>query len=474
MKKIALLFMVFFACQCVIASTGWNSQQTQEIRQKIASNNIYGPDSGRVTVRNYDRTKKMIESSMQGSANIEGSKAIAKASMKTPVNMSKVASTTMKRLARGGVAGMLGGAAVQALVDGVGWIIDSSDNVIKKPSTENVQGTISSQYSYYYNCIATELRACISEYSKKRSITNQFRITLQSIDNYKIVYQVDFYANGSSGPTVVQEIFHVKRDNPKIDYVPVSASELADKINEKNDSNTDSIVKSSYTPVDSSGKPAPDLSDVLNGLNDTIKDIVNDFKNVLNSDNPTSTGKTDSEPTIIYNNTVVNNNNTTTNTDGSTSITTGISELKIPPFCEYAMTMCEWFGLWKESDQVYKDHMIKTEEHQTEEKSFWESVKEWFDWTKEPVDDEPDSEQQEPDTQGIFDKTFDTAFSLSKQCPPDIPYSFETQYFSGSFNLNMNWLCIIFTALGYPLVFASHCIGMWILYQAVIQREIKW
>ena len=462
MKKTALLFMVFFACQCVIASTGWNSQQTQEIRQKIASNNIYGPDSGRVTVRNYDRTKKMIESSMQGSANIEGSKAIAKASMKTPVNMGKVASTTMKRLARGGVAGMLGGAAVQALVDGVGWIIDSSGNVIKKPSTENVQGTISSQYSYYYNCIATELRACISEYSNKRSITKyQFGITLQSIDNYKIVYQVDFYANGSSGATVVQEIFHVKRDNPKIDYVPVSASELADKINEKNDSNTDTIVKSAYTPVDSSGKKSPDLSDVLNGLNDTIKDIVNDFKNVINSDNPTSTGKTDSEPTIIYNNTVVNNNNTTTNTDGSTSITTGTSDFQIPAWCEWAFDMCEWH---KEDNK-----------HQQEETTFWEDVKAWFDWTKEePDQDDEDKEEPQVDDKGIFSRTFDTVFSLSGQCPSDLAYNLDTKYLKGSYTISLRWLCIFFSFMGYPLVLASHCTGIWILYETVIRKEIKW
>ena len=148
--------------------------------------------------------------------------------------------------------------------------------------------------------------------------------------------------------------------------------------------------------------------------------------------------------------------------------------LQFPLFCSWASKMCQWYDDWKSSDKVYKDHMTKTEEHQTEEKSFWESVQEWFDWTKEPVDEEPDSEQEEPDTQGIFDRTFDTAFSLSKECPPDIPYNFETKYFSGSFNLNMNWLCIIFTVLGYPLVFSSHCIGLWILYEAVIQRQIKW
>ena len=455
MKKTALLFMVFFACQCVIASTGWNSQQTQEIRQKIASNNIYGPDSGRVTVRNYDRTKKMIESSMQGSANIEGSKAIAKASMKTPVNMGKVASTTMKRLARGGVAGMLGGAAVQLLVDGVGWIIDSGDNVIKKP----VDGA--NVYNYQDKCIGTgsQFTTCLARNVNKPAYTDIqcsflrdentsgiFKCTGLNSQNQRI-YFGDYSA------------IIVKKEEKK--YIPVTETELANKIDENTDSNSDTIVKSAYTPVDSSAKKSPDLSDVLNGLNDTIKDIVNDFKNVLNSDNPTSTGKTDSEPTIIYNNTVVNNNNTTTNTDGSTSITTGTSDFQIPAWCEWAFDMCEWH---KEDNK-----------HQQEETTFWEDVKAWFDWTKEePDQDDQDNEEPQVDDKGIFSRTFDTVFSLSSQCPSDLTFNLDTEYLKGTYIISLRWLCIFFSFMGYPLVLASHCTGIWILYETVIRKEIKW
>ena len=148
--------------------------------------------------------------------------------------------------------------------------------------------------------------------------------------------------------------------------------------------------------------------------------------------------------------------------------------LQFPLFCSWASKMCQWYDDWKESDQVYKDHMTKTEDHQGQEKSFWQTVKDWFDWTKEEPEPEPDEQQPEPDDQGIFTRTFDTAFSLSKECPPDIPIIFESTYLTGSFTFSMNWLCIIFSFMAYPLVFLSHCIGIWILYEAATRKEIKW
>lgn len=148
--------------------------------------------------------------------------------------------------------------------------------------------------------------------------------------------------------------------------------------------------------------------------------------------------------------------------------------LQFPLFCSWASKMCQWYDDWKESDQVYKDHMTKTEDHQGQEKSFWQTVKDWFDWTKEEPEDEPEQEEPEVNDQGIFSKTFDTTFSLSKECPPDIPISFESTYLTGSFTFSMNWLCIIFSFMAYPLVFVSHCLGIWVLYETVIRKEIKW
>lgn len=148
--------------------------------------------------------------------------------------------------------------------------------------------------------------------------------------------------------------------------------------------------------------------------------------------------------------------------------------LQFPLFCSWASKMCQWYDDWKQSDKIHQKFEEDVKNHQSDEKSFWQTVKDWFDWTKEEPEDEPEPEQPEVNDQGIFSKTFDTTFSLSKECPPDIPISFESTYLTGSYTFSMNWLCIIFSFMAYPLVFLSHCIGIWILYEAATRKEIKW
>lgn len=137
-----------------------------------------------------------------------------------------------------------------------------------------------------------------------------------------------------------------------------------------------------------------------------------------------------------------------------------------------------------EAQPVPKDDKIKENEPdpETGAKSFslpafcsWAtSVCEFIDWMKEKPEQEQEQDLPDIDDQDIFSKEFDYSFSLSNQCPPDIPLKLESQLLSGNFTFSMKWLCIIFTALGYPIVFASHCLGVWILYEAATRKQIKW
>lgn len=137
-----------------------------------------------------------------------------------------------------------------------------------------------------------------------------------------------------------------------------------------------------------------------------------------------------------------------------------------------------------EAQPVPNDDKIKENEPdpETGAKSFslpafcsWAtSVCEFIDWMKEKPEQEQEQDLPDIDDQDIFSKEFDYSFSLSNQCPPDIPLKLESQLLSGNFTFSMKWLCIIFTALGYPIVFASHCLGVWILYEAATRKQIKW
>lgn len=107
-------------------------------------------------------------------------------------------------------------------------------------------------------------------------------------------------------------------------------------------------------------------------------------------------------------------------------------------------------------------------------KQISKTLSEIKDFITEKPELENGTDPQAPDDQGIFDRKFNTVFSLSKSCPPDIPFNYDTEFLKGNFTISLNWLCIIFTFLAYPLQFLSHCIGLWILYEAAIRKEIKW
>lgn len=95
---------------------------------------------------------------------------------------------------------------------------------------------------------------------------------------------------------------------------------------------------------------------------------------------------------------------------GNQSIT-----LKFPLFCSWASKMCLWYDDWKTSDKVYKDHMKKTEEHQGAEKTFWGSVKGWFDWTKE--EKELQDEELEVEEKEIISYVRENHVQFGQTCP---------------------------------------------------------
>ncbi|GAA5565854.1 hypothetical protein [Acinetobacter seifertii] len=118
---------------------------------------------------------------------------------------------------------------------------------------------------------------------------------------------------------------------------------------------------------------------------------------------------------------------------------------EFPVFCEWAFTVCKWYDDWKKTDS----------------------------WMREAPEQSNENDPPDLDDKGIFSRKFDTVFTLSKDCPPDIPFNLDAYYFQGSYMISLRWLCIIFTALGYPLIFISHCTGIWILYEVAVRKELK-
>lgn len=407
---------------------------------------------------------------------------------------------------KGGLAGVLGGAAITGMIQAVGWVMEQGTWVKYKDNKEdesckylsylvsfgrqyatcglenafqNVIHLIQADSPQYTNI---KLQSCTRTQSTDPSLSTYAtgtctisRVKKTTGESSTNTYSVNSTINPNQQTPQPQKIIITDQDvggiatgdytdpvDPKFNItdkkynpvVPTAYQHDPTGIGEDIANEIDDRIKNA--PPTSDGKPAP-VGDPRYSQPPQEDKTTNDRSWDDESD---STGEGSSKPEI----------------DPETGQATGgqTFTFKFPPFCEWAYKVCDWYDDWKKSDKVYKDHMTKTEEHQTQEKTFWQSVKDWFDWTKEPLDEEPDSEEEETDTQGIFERTFDTSFSLSNECPPDIPFSLETYFFSGSWNISTSWLCIIFTFLGYPLVFLSHCCGLWILYETVVHRQIKW
>lgn len=366
------------------------------------------------------------------------------AKVQVPVKASTLGSS-VKMLIKGGLAS----AAIIAIVEGVGWVIEDGV-VVKKNDPLGVPESIyieATAYGFDSTKTFTTKNAAVSAFLLKYLGHSNFTLgshtlysTVNLPNNKKKAIYTSAYKHGTENTST--RVLVVIHGDVLPETVPISDSELGQAIIDSPSAPT--VIPDIYDPNQATDTPARDAS--TTALDRAIPDSDTDV-----TTKPKPNKDTDGDGVPDTYDPELPDEGTTT---------------QIPAFCEWASTMCLWY-------ERYLDDSKKLEEHHEEEKTFWQDVKDWFDWTKEPVDDEPQTEE-EPDTQGIFDRTFDTAFSLSKECPPDIPFSLETEFFSGSWNISMNWLCIIFTFLGYPLVFLSHCVGLWILYEAVVQREIKW
>ena len=388
---------------------------------------------------------------------------------------------------------LIGTVAVQGLLEAVGWVMEDGQMVKYKDKSTDPNAP---QFQYYWVTVYDPItRATTAAASAQKMLTETCRIndykkcsvvsvTYENPDKAKMTYHT-YYTDNQVEPQVrVQYPARIK--NPL--YDPSKPAEKEKVVLTPEQAGSAMMGEGYDDPVDTSLNNRIN-NDTYTGVREAYEADPSGVGNEPNNDiltraktaTPTSDGKPapsgDPRYTNVLKDDKDSSNDRVWNDDGSQATTepkkdedgnpTGESTTTFPVFCEWAHVVCDWYDDWKVSDQVYKDHI-------DEEKSFWTKVTDWFDWTKEEPDDEQEPEQPEIDDRGIFSRTFDTVFSLSKQCPPDIPYQLDAYYFKGSYTISLNWLCMIFTFLGYPLQLASHCIGLWIMYEAVIRKEIKW
>lgn len=460
---LALTLQISFTASNVNAANDlekWNSEVGRTVRQaqsdKLAQTTYKEISSKNVKVAQDMRT---VYPQIETSAQVAGSKTRVVAEAVLAVDKDKVWKDWAKKIGKVGKgANAVGGALVIGglILDAVDWVIDEGGKVKRKPTEDE---TPFSNYQFLYalsgGTYKSAQTACTA-YTQKYPQPNPNNVKSGFVDS-------DLNCNVWNDYRKEYAKFQIyKRNNPEynssnppIQNVDVSEAEkeqvLKDLLNNPKYADLASqMIGNTY----SMGPENPDPDPAV------VNDIKNAQKDVLKSDNPKADGKTRSDPKIdtgteIKSDSTTNiesttnvNETTTTNQDGSTTTTgTNVTNnttitnntTEIPPFCEYAAIVCDW-----------------------------------IDWTKEEAEEEEPEEEEDINDKGIFDRKFDLDFSLGGQCPPNLSWSMNNKYLSKTFEIDLGWACIFFTAIGYALIFLSNCLGIWIMYETVVRKEIKW
>lgn len=445
MKKIILLLLTFLAFTSNIYASTKKVDPWKYEPQRKAGTDLLDIIAERTVEKSI--LDQVVDNTNLQDVITETEKRRATVQVSTPTAKKAMGNTMMKRIfqntAKGGVWGALGVTALQSLLDGIGWVMDPQAQSIwrnkkQDPDSTGVSCTYSveqdgKKYRVYYSdgnssikhpCPMDAANALMKYYAETQ--------TYFYPDRYKFIRWV-VVPDGKVSPRFeAQYVFksdgRVVTVNHTIspilveEYVPPSAREYL----------TDEAL-ADYMLGKHADFQNPEYATKL-PLPDTWTSVAEAFK-------PANDYEYDNNPAVqiakhaIDNGTVIRDE-TDTNTDVTTK--PDGAGFNLPSFCTWAKYVCDF-----------------------------------VDWYKEAPEKENEQPDQNIDDKGIFSRKFDTVFSLSKDCPPDIPFNLDAYYFQGSYTISLRWLCIIFTALGYPLQFIAHCTGIWILYEAVIRKEIR-
>ncbi|WP_151793031.1 hypothetical protein [Acinetobacter seifertii] len=431
MKKIILLLLTFLAFTSNIYASTKKVDPWKYEPQRRAGTNILDLVAERTVEKSIldqviDNTtlQDVITETEKRKASVQATSATAKKAMGNTM-MKRIFQNTLK----GGVWGALGVSALQSLLEGIDWVMDpKSQSIWRYKNSDGLSCTGSEEYVFrwqenkYSKCPIDAVNATLNAVNGPGKPLYEFvswdvpDLIAAAKSGLQIKFTVKSTYAGSTQLYPNQTLQAMK--NP--DYVPeketLTDEQLADyMLGQHPDFN-----KQKYKPK----LPAPQ----------TWTSVAEAFK-------PANDYEYENSPAVQLAKHAIDNGTTIRDeSDTKTDVTTKPdgSGFNLPEFCTWAKYVCDF-----------------------------------VDWYKEAPEKENEQPDQDIDDKGIFSRKFDTVFTLSKDCPPDIPFNLDAYYFQGSYTISLRWLCIIFTALGYPLMFVAHCTGIWILYEAVIRKEIR-
>ncbi|HCN35898.1 MAG TPA: hypothetical protein DIS99_15080 [Acinetobacter johnsonii] len=337
-----------------------------------------------------------------------GKKIRIEANVTQTANKAKVASTLVDRLGKAkdyakhvgkaSIPAFVGGAAVQALVDGVGWVMDPKNNTItKKDDSVNVSDKFKSKYKDKDIYASGEGQLC-TKYAENWKADNspQNEYPAMHYNGHVLIGSSQlnckyYYYPGATIKTVGIPIAlnpNYQQPQPQTEVTDDELKQaFEDALNSNNPALASAIaqaIKDAYTPE---GKIAVIGDEQANGLAvdaaDTARDAVNKAANNTGSE-PSSKGKpgyyniTDGDKTIEGNvyettptGTITPQPDTGTGTEPGTGTGTGTgtstggATFELPAFCEWAGIVCDFIEWYKTQPE---DDSPELPEHEIEKK----------------------------------------------------------------------------------------------------------
>lgn len=420
--------------------------------------------------------KKRLKAQLVKQINESGTKKTITAVVETVPTASKVGSAMIKRIHS--PAGVVGVAAVTSLLNGIGWVMEEG-TYVKKIEKQSNEPDPSYEYCYTTSgsCLAqsykegtaanTANEICKAIFKQEQRTYGESQVedrgctTSEAGATQNTYYKPGGMVMTTTGHRMPNPIYDPTKEPTSL-TVPLTAAllgaaMLGDGYQDPDPNfDNDTVNTGDWTGVedayreDPSGignelndsledkaeraKPTPDNKPAPIGSPDYDKEPVNDDDNDRSWDEDGNEGKTEN----------------TEKTDPETGDKTSEGKFTLPKFCDWAFTVCEWYEDWQDSDKKLHEHLDETSRHQSDEKSFWSSVRSWFDWTKQEPEQspvEPYEIQNEDDSQ-LLDQMQSVNFNSASYCPADvqIPVNFSGL---GSTSLTLSYapLCQIATQI---------------------------
>ena len=352
---------------------------------------------------------------------------------KVPVTASATGSTVANMIRLG-----LAGAAIYALVEGVGWIIENG--VVKKldPDVVSDPNTIPYIWSFgnRYGSDPDALCKSIITTEGDGTGSNPKHLGLEYVSPTRYGCKMRQYNRDSINGYINKIPNPNYNPDLKPSYIPVPDTELGEQVNKV----APQVLPDVYNPNNPAGGAAPEAT-----------------KRALENANP--------QPRENPKSDTVKKPNKDTDGDGQPDVydpaEPDLGETtEWPEACSWFPTICEWYTKYKEDSDLVKEHReaekdvwlkedVAREEEKTareeekeqrkDEKTFWQDVKDWFDWSKE--NDDLDDDNEPPEIKDIPIASLDTStFKGTAGCPSPIqvPVAFAK---SGTVEISYEPIC---------------------------------